>query len=163
LSDGKGGYSAAALQTPGFSSVTNIPALIDLNGDGKLDMLDGMVVSYGNGDGTFAQAVPVSFLSSGFQAAYAADLNGDGKTDILAVNSITESLLGPPIQPTITVFLNGGNGSFTSVGTFPITPSPINPSNYIVIPPPAFADLNGDGKLKMRSCFASLFRSPNPT
>jgi hypothetical protein len=150
LSDGKGGYSAGDLQTPGFSSVANVPALVDLNGDGKLDFFDGNAVSYGNGDGTFAPAVPLSFLSSGFQAAYAADLNGDGKTDIIAVNSITESLIGPgPFQPAVTVFLNAGNGSFTSAGTFPIIPSFGGSFDQIGISPLAFADLNGDGKLDM--------------
>jgi hypothetical protein len=60
----------------------NQSALVDLNGDSKLDLLDGVEVAYGNGDGTFAQATPVSFLSSGFQTSYGADLNGDGKTDV---------------------------------------------------------------------------------
>jgi hypothetical protein len=88
-SNRKGGYSASPVQTLGFTT-SNVygggsPQLIDLNGDGKPDILCGTLVAYGNGDGTFAQAVPVSFLSSGFYTAYAADLNGDGKTDILAV------------------------------------------------------------------------------
>ncbi len=94
ISNSKGGYTPAALQTlsflnPGnnYPGVTNVPVLIDLNGDGKLDLLFGIQVAYGNGDGTFAAAVPVSFLSNGFATAYAADLNGDGKTDILAVNT----------------------------------------------------------------------------
>jgi Bacterial Ig-like domain (group 3)/FG-GAP-like repeat len=150
LSDGKGGYSPAILQTPGFSSTVSIPVLVDLNGDGKLDLLDGLLVSFGKGDGTFAQAVPVPFLSSGFQAAYAADLNGDGKPDIIAINSVTLSLLTTSlVQPAITVFLNGGNGSFAAAGTFPIIPPVGGNSEQILVSPPAFADLNGDGKLDM--------------
>ena len=97
ISNEKGGYSAGALQALNFSlnnqNVIYVPVLVDLNGDGKLDLLDGVQVAYGNGDGTFAQATPVSFLSSGFLTAYAADLNGDGKTDILAVNTL------PALQP----------------------------------------------------------------
>jgi hypothetical protein len=90
-SNGKGGYNASALQTLSFSAcssnenVVGSPQLIDLNGDGKTDILCGSLVAYGNGDGTFAQAVSVSFLASGFLTEYAADVNGDGKTDILAV------------------------------------------------------------------------------
>jgi hypothetical protein len=75
-SNGKGGYNASAVQTfsfPACSSyyyVVGLPQLIDLNGDGKTDLLCGSLVAYGNGDGTFAQAVSVSFLSSGFYTAY---------------------------------------------------------------------------------------------
>ena len=85
-SNGKGGYNASAVQTFSFLPGCT-PQLIDFNGDGTPDLLCGALVAYGNGDGTFAQAVPVSFLSSGFLTAYiyTADLNGDGKTDILAV------------------------------------------------------------------------------
>jgi hypothetical protein len=85
-SNSKGGYNASAVQTFSFLPGCS-PQLIDFNGDGTPDLLCGALVAYGNGDGTFAPAVPVSFLSSGFDTAYVytADLNGDGKTDILAV------------------------------------------------------------------------------
>jgi len=128
-SNGKGGYNASAVQTFSFPVgayypyVVNYPQLIDLNGDGKLDLLCGLLVAYGNGDGTFAQAVPVSFLSSGFVTSYAADLNGDGKTDILAVPAfVGDPSLGPPVQFAVTVFLNQGGGTFSSAGTFPVAP-----------------------------------------
>jgi hypothetical protein len=143
-SNGKGGYNTGAVQTLGFS-VGDYPQLIDLNGDGKLDLLCGILVAYGNGDGTFAQAVPVSFLSSGFTTSYAADLNGDGKTDVLAVNALSgDPFIGPPVQFSITVFLNQGGGSFASAGTFPVDA----PASGIEVTflPPLVVDLNGDGK-----------------
>ncbi len=147
LSNGKSGYTTGALQTfsvvlPGISypSVPYVPTLIDLNGDGKLDLLYGIQVAYGNGDGTFAAPVPVTFLASGFVTAYAADLNGDGKTDILAVNATS----WPALQFSVTVFLNGGGGSFTSAGTFPIGHGGME---NIYVYQPTFVDLNGDGKL----------------
>ena len=150
-SNGKGGYNASAVQTFSFPVgayypyVVNYPQLIDLNEDGKLDLLCGLLVAYGNGDGTFAQAVPVSFLSSGFVTSYAADLNGDGKTDILAVPAfVGDPSLGPPVQFAVTVFLNQGGGTFSSAGTFPVAPPAGGLSlNFL---PPSVVDLNGDGK-----------------
>jgi hypothetical protein len=150
-SNGKGGYTASAVQafsfpvSASYPSVVNYPQLIDLNGDGKLDLLCGLLVAYGNGDGTFAQPVPVSFLSSGFVTSYAADLNGDGKTDILAVPAFTgDPTLGPPVQFAITAFLNQGGGTFSSAGTFPVAPLAGGLSlNFL---PPVVVDLNGDGK-----------------
>ena len=149
ISNGKGGYTTGTVQTfslagPGvtYPSATNAPLLIDLNGDGKLDLLNGLQVAYGNGDGTFAAAIPISFLSNGFVTAYAADLNGDGKTDILAVDATSY----PGLQFSITVFLNGGGGSFTSAGTFRIgSGGMVN----IYVYQPVFVDLNGDGKLDL--------------
>jgi Bacterial Ig-like domain (group 3)/FG-GAP-like repeat len=149
-SNGKGGYTAGAVQTFSFLAsaqypyILNNPQLIDLNGDGKLDLLCGLLVAYGNGDGTFAQAVPVSFLSSGFVTSYAADLDGDGKTDIVAVPVIPQSSVGiDQLQFSVTVFMNQGSGSFTSTGTFPIAPLAFGSPYFL---PPYVVDVNGDGK-----------------
>ena len=150
-SNGKGGYNTGAAQTFSFVAgcspsgyVVGSPQLVDLNGDGKTDILCGSLVAYGNGDGTFAQAVPVPFLSSGFYTAYAADLNGDGKTDILAVPTIVQPELESPVQFAVTVFLNQGGGSFTPAGTFPVAPISYLPG--IGFLPPIVVDLNNDGK-----------------
>jgi hypothetical protein len=154
-SNGKNGYNVSAVQSFAFPTfayypnVTNVPQLLDLNGDGKLDILCGLLVAYGNGDGTFAPPTPVSFLSSGFVTSYAADLNGDGKTDILAVVTIPSSLLlAGPVQDSVTVFLNQGAGSFTSAGTFPVIAPSSNNAGLIAVNvfAPTFVDLNGDGK-----------------
>lgn len=67
ISNGKGGYTSGALQTLSFTSssaypsVASVPTLIDVNGDGKLDLLDGVQVAYGNGDGTFAAPIRFRF------------------------------------------------------------------------------------------------------
>jgi hypothetical protein len=147
ISNGKGGYTPSAVQTfpflayaDGYLEVANTPFLTDLNGDGKLDLLCGIQAAYGNGDGTFASAVTVPFLSSSFVSTYAADLNGDGKTDILAVNA---SPAYPNKEYSVTPFLNQGGGSFTPTATVPIGQGGMELYGY----QPAFVDLNGDGNL----------------
>lgn len=150
-SNGKGGFSAGVLQTLNLLNVCSTsgyaigaPGLIDLNGDGKTDLLCGTSVAYGNGDGTFAQAVTVPFLSSGFTTAYTADVNGDGKIDVLAVPTVSQTELGSPVQLALTVFLNQGAGGFASAGTFPVAPSTTDPT--FGLSPPIVIDLNNDGK-----------------
>ena len=101
ISNGKGGFTPGIPQqltlpaTPSANvAVTSTPPAIDVNGDGKLDLLIGTAVAYGNGDGTFQQPVTPAFLSSGFSGTYAADVTGDGKPDIIAVNAIPLASLG---------------------------------------------------------------------
>jgi Bacterial Ig-like domain (group 3)/FG-GAP-like repeat/FG-GAP repeat len=144
FTSGKGGYNTGAVQTFNFvGGCSSPPQLIDLNGDGKTDLLCGTVVAHGNGDGTFAQAASIPFLSSGFDTTYAADLNGDGKTDILAVPPVNVPALSP-FQPVIAVFLNQGGGSFTSAGTFPVAAAVATVGFEFL--PPIVADVNDDGK-----------------
>jgi Bacterial Ig-like domain (group 3)/FG-GAP-like repeat len=151
-SNGKDGYDTGVVQALSFPAggcstayVVGLPQLIDLNGDGKTDLLCGTVVAHGNGDGTFAQAVSIPFLSSGFYTAYAADVNGDGKTDILAVPVVNAPFLSP-FQLAVTVFLNQGEGSFTSAGTFPVAAATPSAGFGFVFSPPIVADVNHDGK-----------------
>ena len=86
----------------------------DLDGDGKLDVVDvglfetsggdteGIHITHGNGDLTFAFETAVWIPSSAGPAGGAiADLNGDGKNDIVIANSIDRSL---------TILMNQGGG-----------------------------------------------------
>jgi hypothetical protein len=120
-------------------------------------------VAYGNGDGTFAAAAPVSFLSSGFVTSYAADLNGDGKTDVLAVNAFSGNPAdGGPFQFAVTIFLNQGAGSFVSAGSFPVSASVSGQWVYVNFLAPTFVDLNGDGKLDLITQTQMVFATNLP-
>jgi hypothetical protein len=156
ISNGKGGYTAVApqqltLPTAASANVTftSTPPAIDVNGDGKLDLLIGAAVAYGNGDGTFQQPVTPAFLSTGFWETYAADVTGDGKPDIIAENAIPPGLLGqnPNIPLQVTVFANQGGGSFQSLGAFTLGTG--QDSASITLASLGFVDLNGDGKLDL--------------
>jgi hypothetical protein len=156
ISNGKGGFTAGTPQqltlpatTSANVAVTSTPPAIDVNGDGKLDLLIGTAVAYGNGDGTFQQPVTPAFLSSGFGGTYAADVTGDGKPDILAVNAIPSASLGqdPNIPLQVTVFANQGGGNFQSLGAFTLGTGQY--SGSIALASLSFVDLNGDGKLDL--------------
>jgi FG-GAP-like repeat len=152
ISNGKGGFTALApqqLTPPATTSlnlaVTSTAPAIDVNGDGKLDLLIGTAVAYGNGDGTFQQPQTPAFLSSGFVGTYAADVTGDGKPDIIAVNAIPLASLGEANIPLeVTVFANQGSGNFKSLGTFTLGTGYPGSTALASL---SFVDLNGDGKL----------------
>ena len=154
ISNGKGGFTAGTPQQLTMPSTTaaNVavrpPPAIDVNGDGKPDLLIGTAVAYGNGDGTFQQPVTPTFLASGFSGTYAADVTGDGKPDIIAVNAIPASLgQSANIPLEVTVFANQGSGNFQSLGAFTLGTGQY--SGSITLASLSFVDLNGDGKLDL--------------
>jgi hypothetical protein len=143
LNDGTGHFTLNNNYAVGVSPtrLTRSLATADLNADGNLDLVapdmstSTVAVLYGNGNGTFQNAVefPTPYTSTGVAIG---DFNKDGKPDIVAAASSGCC----PWSGGITVLLNNGNGTFQSPVSYP---DPSGVDNGLV----AVADLNGDLKL----------------
>lgn len=111
------------------SSVNNERTIkaIDLNGDGKLDLVrtyGGISVQLNQGNNTFAAKVSYSTSTT----VEIVDVNSDGKPDLIMPN---------PSSASVSVRLNNGNGTFANATNYATGTSPV----YV-----AAADLTGDGK-----------------
>jgi hypothetical protein len=117
--------------------------LVDLNGDGKLDLISfgtattfrplGFFVSFGNGDGTFQLGTFYGAGPSDYEALYivTGEFNGDG---ILDFASLTNS--------GVWLYTGQGGGVFNPGTLIPVTDPD---GNYQI----AASDLNRDGKLDL--------------
>ncbi len=144
LGNGDGTFQPGVLYwTGGLTGGVGDPAepgiaIMDLNGDGKPDLLvsnpcgyyncaispteEGTVgVLLGNGDGTFQPAVTYGTGGVGAAGIAVADVNGDGKPDLLVINPC-----GPgwcpynyPTEGTVGVLLGNGDGTFQPAVTYP--------------------------------------------
>jgi hypothetical protein len=162
LGNGDGTFregTTISFNTSGYPTINGMLA-VDVNGDGKLDLLlsgnalisstdsNAMYELLGNGDGTF-QAPKLLFSNPGPTSYFAAaDLNGDGIPDLveMAIDSNNET-------STYRTYLGQAGGSFVSAGTYgPLITScgtclvkgapdkPMWPFK------PVIGDFNGDGK-----------------
>ncbi|HYA48023.1 MAG TPA: FG-GAP-like repeat-containing protein [archaeon] len=129
----------------GSNEQPETPALADLNGDGKLDLIgqvgngvNAISVRLGNGDGTFQPEVQYPVTGS---SPVIADFNGDGKLDIAVV-----------AENYVSVLLGNGDGTFQSAIQSPIDP---NLHAFQI----AAGDFNGDGKLDL----VVGYQDPNST
>jgi hypothetical protein len=110
--------------------------LLDLNNDGKVDLLmssvdnSGAAVLLGNGDGTFQ---PAEVYATGGQPYFfaTADVNGDQNIDICVVDSYGNY---------ITVLLGNGDGTFSPRKNLPLGNSQPNVDSAVI------GDFDGDGK-----------------
>jgi hypothetical protein len=146
LGYGRGAFNAAGVLqnvlgvTGEFASGL---AVGDFNADGKLDVVmsstgtavipaSGIVVSLGNGEGTFtpASGSPIS-LGKSLSAIVAGDFNGDGKLDIAVTDATANAVL---------VLLGNGDGTFGAPTTIPVGTQP----EAIIV-----GDFNNDGKLDL--------------
>jgi len=139
LGNGDGTFSMGASYAVGGVCCFAIAA-VDLNLDGKLDLVvvrftdsgDGAAtaqVLLGKGDGTFGTPLPISATLSG-DAFALSDFNGDGIPDLVA----SDALLGPEL------FIGNGNGTFQN----PVALYTRGPACGI-----GAGDFNGDAKLDL--------------
>lgn len=111
------------IPTPPGSTVASAPVqIVDLNGDGKQDLVlsvvsqGGALVFLGNGDGTFQG--PTTFATGSYPFAFSvADVNGDGNKDLVVADQQSNH---------VTVLLGNGDGTFSPRSDLPIDPLGIN-------------------------------------
>ncbi|MGA2246084.1 MAG: FG-GAP-like repeat-containing protein [Verrucomicrobiota bacterium] len=108
---------------------------VDVNGDGKLDLIcanaygSTLTVFTNNGAGIFGSNATITVGQYPFSVVVA-DVNGDGKPDLICANELDN---------TLTVVTNNGLGGFGFSATLPL---PAGSHPYYV----TAADINGDGK-----------------
>src|SRR5262249_31767434 len=132
--------------TPLTSRAVVSVATGDVNGDGKLDVINLDSGSYinavlGNGNGTFQPAVNNYIGSANIfpEAIAVGDFNGDHVLDV-AVWAINANVAPSGISQ-VTIYLGNGNGTFNPGQTYQATGSDAtNPGPSSI----AATDLNGD-------------------
>jgi hypothetical protein len=151
LGNGDGTFQTAKIFNTSSMGIGSL-AVADLNGDGKLDVVEttclysrcvqntgGLAVQFGNGDGTFQ--APRIYNSgrtvSGFVAL--ADINLDGKLDAVLVsyNECSNCATGG-----VSALLGNGDGTFSTS-----LPPPHFSSGGAGAVSAVLGDVNGDGRL----------------
>jgi hypothetical protein len=113
--------------------------VVDLNGDGRLDIvagraivptagLEGVCSILNLGGGSWTAPVCLS-TTNNMRAVATADINGDGKQDVIGTSSVSNR---------VTTLLGTGTGTFTTETVY-------GPLTNIPVGPPSLADLDGDG------------------
>jgi hypothetical protein len=147
--------TSSSATAPTVLSTAQISALVDVNGDKKLDLFT-LVPSFstangasnqlqlliGNGDGTFQTATNVNVTASGTQAStyslLLSDFNKDGKLDLACLNETAAS------QAQLVIALGNADGTFQAP-----TLSNLSGGDAIRSSGIAAADFNADGKIDL--------------
>jgi hypothetical protein len=120
--------------------------LVELNGDGKLDVVVAgagtLGVFYGQGDGTFVTGPEYETASNRTVTEMAIeDLDGDGRADVVVADGPDSYAEYDPGGTTVSVFLGQGNGTLSPSGELFV--------DILFAPSVAVGDLNGDGSLDL--------------
>lgn len=137
LNDGTQWFAPQQVVATGLDFAWDVDAG-DLDGDGDMDLVstsynDDTIAWFENtdGNGTFAEAVPLTTSADGASSVSLADVDGDGDLDVLATSDRDD---------TVAWFENtDGDGSFSSENTIWTA---ANGADQVVA-----ADLDGDGDL----------------
>jgi hypothetical protein len=139
------GFLSGSQFSAGGGAFLRLPSVVaDFNNDGNKDVASviktvggafSISVALGNGDGTFKPPVISPTTAACCDPIWVGDMNGDGYEDIVMAHAATMSN-----PPSVEVFLNNGEGFFTSNGIYSIP----TPSDVVWA---TLRDVNGDGKL----------------
>ncbi|MEU2135125.1 VCBS repeat-containing protein [Streptomyces sp. NPDC018352] len=146
---------ATAVPLPAGSGKGTAPALGDLNGDGKADLVtpvrgsNTLVAALGNGKGDFGPGVSFELDTGTYPTAVAlADLNGDGRLDAVVAAALTKQPTqhGMESMGSIVELLGDGKGGFAPATSY-FAPTLVNQSTNAMFPVDiTVADMNGDSK-----------------
>ena len=120
-----------------------LSSAVDLNGDGKLDLLAEDCVLTGNGDGTFNR-IPRARSNLRLLDSYMADFNGDGNPDVLVEADNNDN------PPYFAVFYGNGDGTFSSENALDS-----KNADWMMI-----GDFNNDGRLDLNPSILQVGISP---
>src|SRR5262245_25469240 len=120
-----------------YGTQTGAIALLDVNGDGRPDLISptyyssGVAVLLGDGSGGFGGPATTS-LASAAVSVRVGDFDGDGRDDLLAAS---------PVGSAFYLLRSLGGGAFAAPATIPFSPPGGPPSDAFAI---VDLDLNGD-------------------
>ena len=117
IGNGDGTFEAPAgyhlLGVPNASTLSNQVYLVDVNKDGKLDLIGDWGVALGKGNGQFGMPIPLPSTISGIVALAPGDFNNTGTIGLaVATNTYNPNLLSYTSPGSLYVLAGYSNGSF---------------------------------------------------